>query len=351
VPDAFGQWPPGCRVVEPALNRGLAQSFAPPLVLGEHPECLRQVAPVGTFDRSLVVFPGARLLAQNGLIALRDGTILAQPAWGQDNVDQWLTVRPRHCRVTTRPGRWFSCLLEFAYNYYHWMCDVLPRLHNVLHRLPPDVRFVVPDRMAAWQWDSLAACGVARERCSRLPPDEHWIVEELYYAPPAAVCGDHHPDAIRWVRHHAAAAHQHATAAAPARLFVTRRRGRRRIVNEPAHWPVFEAAGFVMVEPEQLSFADQVRLFSGARCVVGPHGAGFANITWCAPGARVLEIFSPAYATQRCIWTLACTLGHCYAAAMADDAAAPPSRDIRLSRTLAEQVLAWATGSDRTVAG
>ena len=38
------------------------------------------------------------------------------------------------------------------------------------------------------------------------------------------------------------------------------------------------------------SCAPQVRLFSSAKAVVGPHGGGFANILFAPPGALVVEV-------------------------------------------------------------
>ena len=37
---------------------------------------------------------------------------------------------------------------------------------------------------------------------------------------------------------------------------------------------------------------EQVKLFQSAKCVVGLHGGGFANITFCKPGAKVIELRS-----------------------------------------------------------
>ena len=41
---------------------------------------------------------------------------------------------------------------------------------------------------------------------------------------------------------------------------------------------------------EGLSLRDQIDLFSGARLVVAQHGAALANLVWCSPRTRVLEI-------------------------------------------------------------
>ena len=59
----------------------------------------------------------------------------------------------------------------------------------------------------------------------------------------------------------------------------------------------FTTLGFIMVELETLSVNAQARLFSSAEIIVGAHGAGFANLTFCQPGTIVIEIFSPTYIT------------------------------------------------------
>ncbi len=45
------------------------------------------------------------------------------------------------------------------------------------------------------------------------------------------------------------------------------------------------------VSLEGLPLIEQVRLFSSARLIVAQHGAALANLVFCRPGTRVLEIF------------------------------------------------------------
>lgn len=49
------------------------------------------------------------------------------------------------------------------------------------------------------------------------------------------------------------------------------------------------------VHPEEHSFRKQVALFENADLIVGPHGAGLANIVFAVPETPVVEIFSPNY--------------------------------------------------------
>jgi len=332
----------GARTIDAALGHASKASWPEPVVLGAARDAVRLATPLGTNGRTLVAFSGARAIDQNGIIELADGSLLAEPAWHPDIVEEWLRRRRHRVRSRRQRGPWFSCLLEFSCNYYHWICDVLPRFSGVLDRLPADVRFVVPGAMAPWHWDSLAALGIPPSRCAQLPRDEAWAFDELYYAGPAAVCGDHDPTAVAWLRDAVVGTIGRSAGPADRRLYVTRRLTRRSIVNEDEFWPVMADAGFTLIEAERLTFVDQVRAFASATCVVAPHGAGLANITWCPAPATVIEIVSPRFASQRCVWTLASALGHRHAIAVAADCERDSRLDLEWNGALVREILEFA---------
>ena len=47
---------------------------------------------------------------------------------------------------------------------------------------------------------------------------------------------------------------------------------------------------FILVKLHELKFIDQVQLFNDAKCIVGLHGAGFANIVFCKPKTKIIEL-------------------------------------------------------------
>ncbi|MGC9268881.1 glycosyltransferase family 61 protein [Acidiphilium sp.] len=62
--------------------------------------------------------------------------------------------------------------------------------------------------------------------------------------------------------------------------------------------------GFELVRPATMSVAEQARLFASAVGVIGESGAGLANLGFCDPGTRVLEIqpdrFSDGWTRASC---------------------------------------------------
>jgi capsular polysaccharide biosynthesis protein len=109
-----------------------------------------------------------------------------------------------------------------------------------------------------------------------------------------------------WLVREMAARLREADPAPPRALIYISRRDSpaRRVENEDEVIACLEPYGFKIVTLSGMSVAAQAALFASARAVVGPHGAGMANLLFCKPGAIVLEFFSPLY-VNFCYWTLA----------------------------------------------
>jgi capsular polysaccharide biosynthesis protein len=83
------------------------------------------------------------------------------------------------------------------------------------------------------------------------------------------------------------------------RLFLSRRsvtresEGKyRALLNEEALVEAFAARGYEVVEPELLSFADQIRLFAEADLVIGLGGAALFNVIFSPATTRIVSIES-----------------------------------------------------------
>lgn len=91
-----------------------------------------------------------------------------------------------------------------------------------------------------------------------------------------------------------ARASSHAPATSATAIYLTRDRTQsfsdRSIENELELIAALEKKGFCIVTPEALSYADQIELFKNASTIVGPHGSAFANLIWCRPGTRVIDL-------------------------------------------------------------
>jgi hypothetical protein len=291
-------------------------AFPAPVAASDRSPSLKLDAPVGTFRRYLATVLNARISSQYGYTIMPDGTFLIQTAWHQSSfINHPAYFKRLQPRSIFMKGVWFNAILFHAGSYYHWICDVLPRFHQILEQLPAETRLIVPGSMADWQWESLRAIGIERSRCVGYDGARPWVLERLIYAPPVAMTGDHELSAMAWVRD-SVLSHFKVPAGPDGgknRLFVTRQASEsRHLVNERELFPILERFQYRVVMADALSFAEQVKLFSTATHIAAPHGGGITNLVWTPRGCHLLELFNPKSIDRRCYWSLALTLGHAH---------------------------------------
>ena len=69
----------------------------------------------------------------------------------------------------------------------------------------------------------------------------------------------------------------------------------RRIKNQDEIEKRLTKLGFIKVRLEERTIEEQVNIFHNAEVIIAPHGAGLANLAFCQPNTKVIEIFSPKY--------------------------------------------------------
>jgi hypothetical protein len=95
------------------------------------------------------------------------------------------------------------------------------------------------------------------------------------------------------------------------RIFIKRNSGIRNITNAREIEELLISHEFSVVEPELLSLARQIAIFSNADVVVGASGAALANLIFCKPAAKII-IMIPIYRhTSYWYWqNMACAVGN-----------------------------------------
>lgn len=195
-----------------------------------------------------------------------------------------------------------------ASNYAHWLSEVLPRV--ALFCSQPqfdDVPIVVDARLHKNIMDSLlAVTGDARDIIA-LPASRSMVVNTLYITSVAGYVpfdqrGDNTAEhshglfshysqrcMLERLSHQKQLTGQHAKSIDwPEKVYLRRTSGVRKLINNDALEAALETHGFVAVEPEALTFDQQVMLFQNARVIVSPTGAALANAMFCRPGAKVV---------------------------------------------------------------
>jgi hypothetical protein len=96
----------------------------------------------------------------------------------------------------------------------------------------------------------------------------------------------------------------------PERIFLIRAAQRDRTMrNQDELVQRMVARGYTAIAPEQYSVREQIQMFSRASIVVGATGAGWANVGFAPPGAKLVEIIADCQPDQW-IRRLSLLLGH-----------------------------------------
>jgi hypothetical protein len=179
-------------------------------------------------------------------------------------------------------------------NYYHWIIDAMLPLSLLQPHLPDGATLLLPGTLARLRaapggFDHLEALeafgfgGIPRVEVAA--PVCH--VEDVYW-PDRCFIEQTAASDLRAARDRAL--RRLPAAAAPSRRVFIRRIGTRGIANADEIEAFAVQQGFEIHAMEDLSVTAQIELFRHASCVIGAHGAALANLVFCPPGTRVIEL-------------------------------------------------------------
>jgi len=293
----------GVRVLDVDLPRAPAPPPASSTVQPElHPMFTRSYSEPG-YPLRVAVVPEGRLVTDSGLVMTSDGRLVGETLWDREHFLREFP-RPQPLPAPTRvAGTHASIMSLWCGNYFHWLFNSLPRIAVLQASGVQYDRLIVPERMAPFQRDTLAALGIGPERLMPFSGG-HLQPENLVWAAPLAPINEPSSFLLEWVR-----AALGAPASQPERLFyVSRRGGTRKAANEREVFAALEPLGFEFLLPETLSFAEQMRTFASARLLVGPHGSNFVGGIF-SRRLSALEFFQPAHVNWG-VYTMLCAAGH-----------------------------------------
>ncbi|WP_235911033.1 glycosyltransferase family 61 protein [Heliobacterium mobile] len=181
------------------------------------------------------------------------------------------------------------------WNYYHWLFDTLPR-YELLRKSHIEVdRFVVSFFPDSYQTDTLKILGVPEVKMIRCTEMSHIRAERLVIPSLPGFMGRIPAWVCEFLRRTFLPSEK-PKENGRLRLYISRAKAAgRKIINESKLLDFLLQQNFQLLYLEEIGIHEQVRLFSNAEVIVAPHGAGLANLVFCTPGTKVLELLGPQY--------------------------------------------------------
>ena len=172
-------------------------------------------------------------------------------------------------------------------NYFHWTIECLPRLfwlERYTEQAGTRPTILLPVDASTWMLESLAMLGFC-ERDYKLVDAPTISVDNLLVTSyPRAF-----PEYQSWLR--GRALESVSANESNSRIYISRENvTKRQITNERQVINALESRGVKSYQLEELSVQQQVKLFTKAELIIGPHGAGFANAIY-SQNPHVIELF------------------------------------------------------------
>lgn len=256
-------------------------------------------------------------------VLIKDGRLIAetcylQPAEALDRI----AVDPARLGRLAAPGLAIPCSDHWPGNYYHWMAHTLPVV-AALSDLPGSglsaryprhggsARLLLPE-LLPWQRRTLELLRPGRCGIEPIVPGRQYRIDRVAYCNVVAGAADFAVSRLCASVFTRMAAAVPVTRPRGVRLYVDRGgAGNRAIPNEGALAARLRDMGFLAVRPETLALETQIDLFRAASIVVGPLGAGMANIGFCRPGTVVYDLV-PDHHANPCFLAMAMRGGLAY---------------------------------------
>jgi capsular polysaccharide biosynthesis protein len=189
-------------------------------------------------------------------------------------------------------------------NYYHWFCEVMPRLLCV-SKMNQDVLFLFPFELNdQYQLPSIAKLSI---NYTVLANTVVYARKMLFTSASRDSIGHFFSGYFDSVRTLLLKKGESGS-----KIYIHRNSKKRRVLNEAEIKYCFFKFGYNIVELENATLQDQIDLFSSAKVIAGAHGAALTNMIFMEEGATVIEFGLKGEKFDKCYFNMARVLKHSY---------------------------------------
>tara|TARA_B100000029_G_scaffold485842_1_gene539569 strand:- start:4730 stop:5851 length:1122 start_codon:yes stop_codon:yes gene_type:complete len=190
-------------------------------------------------------------------------------------------------------------------NYWHWLYDVLPRLEicNKEIKLEKIDYFLLPSLKKKFQIDTLKQLNIYNKKILSSEEFRHISTKELIVTDhPYMRTNNAHEDSQNipkwitdWLKKKFLIDAEKNEKKYPKNIYIDRNGSNsknesfRSVINEDEIKNYLIKKNFQLIRLHEMDFLDQVQIFNNAEYIIGLHGAGFANLSFCKRDTKIIE--------------------------------------------------------------
>jgi capsular polysaccharide biosynthesis protein len=188
--------------------------------------------------------------------------------------------------------------------YFHWMLDALPRL--ILFN-KPEITIFLPIELKNFEFVQMSLRLLGFDNFTFLNQHEYKFIKKLNFPYQLAPTGNYNEEIIKELRNRFLA--NITSKKRNKKIYISRSKAsRRKISNEILIIPILLKYGIEVIHCEDLTFKEQVELFSETKLLISNHGAGLSNMLFLERNSRVIEIRLHDDSLNNCYFSLASAL-------------------------------------------
>jgi len=203
-----------------------------------------------------------------------------------------------------------------AHNYAHWVTEVLPRIAAfcTLKKFK-NVPLLIDDGLHPNIMETLALIAEEDRQVYLLPKKLKIKVKKLYVVSTTGYIpvqpknknldnqGMFSPYALKLIRNRIFAIIDNLPAKdSPKKIYLKRNSKHRILINEKEIIKILINKGYVIIEPEKLSFLKQVSIIKNAKYIMGVSGASFGNLIFASSDSEINILIGEAKNTPYWYW-------------------------------------------------
>ena len=190
-------------------------------------------------------------------------------------------------------------------NYFHWLYDILPKINICSKNYNlKDIDYLYISKLETYQKITLEILGYDNLKIIDANKNRHIQADEI-------ICSEHPwykkgfileeakklPEwIVKWISNSFINHGKHFNC--NEKIFIDRSESsfsHCQFINNEEIIEFLKNEGFTSYKVGQLSFQEQIYLFSNAKIIIGAHGAAFANLAFCKKNTKILEIRPKSY--------------------------------------------------------
>jgi capsular polysaccharide biosynthesis protein len=262
----------------------------------------------------LLVCADVVVVGDMGAVVNRRREVMTTSPWSVSWLNLWSKQVYANPTVHLRTRTLCLAARHAAFNYYHWMTDLLPRLeilHRAGYRIADFDCILVSHLSLPFQRETLIQLGLPQSKLLSMYDATSVGCAELVCPTEPCLSGN----TPRWIivfLRQVFASWMTEQPASPKRIFIGRKPGgKRQLLNQAEVQSRLEKQGITSYYLDEMRVQEQVSLFFNAELIIAVHGAALTNLVFCRDSATVIELFPVSYVNQ-CYWTLASHVGMHY---------------------------------------